>query len=54
MLTAITTASAQEKPRDLATEARDPTAALTQFVIRYDIITSFHNLPDANQQQLTL
>ena len=48
------TAVAQEKTQDLAAQARDPTAPLTAFAIRYDFITSFHNLPDADQQQLTL
>jgi hypothetical protein len=48
------TAVAEEKPQDLAAQARDPTAPLTAFAIRYDITTSFHNLPDADQQQLTI
>lgn len=45
---------AAEQTQDLASAARDPTASLTAFAIRYDFITSFYNLPDADQQQLTL
>lgn len=44
----------QEEPVDLAAQARDPTAPVTAFAIRYDFITDFHNLPGANQQQLVL
>jgi hypothetical protein len=31
---------------DLAAQARDPTAAITAFQIRYDWTASFHNLPN--------
>jgi len=48
------TAVAEEKPQDLAAQARDPTAPLIAFAIRYDITTSFHNLSDADQQQLII
>jgi len=54
LFTISATALAQEKPKDLASAARDPTASLTAFAIRYDVTTSFHNLPDADQQQLVL
>jgi hypothetical protein len=47
-------AAAKEKPADLASQARDPTAPVTAFVIRYDFISNFHNLPDTSQQQLVL
>ncbi len=47
-------AFAQEKGEDLAAAARDPTASLTAFAIRYDFITGFHNLDGADQQQLVL
>lgn len=47
-------AIAAEKPLDLAAAARDPTASVTAFAIRYDVITDFHNLQGADQQQLTL
>jgi hypothetical protein len=48
------TANAAEKSEDLAAAARDPTASVTAFAIRYDFITGFHNLDGADQQQLTL
>jgi len=45
----------QEKAEpSLAEQARDPTASVTAFAIRYDTITSFHNLPDADQSQVVL
>jgi len=44
----------QEEQADLASQARDPTAPLTAFSIRYDYISDFHNLPGADQQQLVL
>ena len=45
---------ADEKGKSLAEQARDPTASLTAFAIRYDYIESFHNLPNADQGQLVL
>ena len=45
---------AEEKPKDLAAAARDPTASLTAVAIRYDFIESFHNLPGADQTQLVV
>ena len=44
----------QEKPANLASEARDPTASVTAFQIRYDLVSSFHNLPDATQGSIVL
>ncbi len=46
--------AAAEKPDDLAAAARDPTASVTAFAIRYDYIESFHNLPNADQGQVVL
>jgi hypothetical protein len=45
---------AEEKAVSLAEQARDPTASLTAFAIRYDYIDSFHNLSDADQGQIVL
>lgn len=45
---------AEEKGKSLAEQARDPTASVTAFAIRYDYIESFHNLPNADQSQLVL
>ena len=45
---------AEEKDKSLAEQARDPTASLTAFAIRYDYIESFHNLPNADQGQVVL
>lgn len=45
---------ADEQGQSLAEQARDPTASLTAFQIRYDYIESFHNLPGADQTQLVL
>jgi hypothetical protein len=39
---------------DLAAQARDPTAPVTQFQTRLDYVGSFHNLPDADQTRLVL
>jgi hypothetical protein len=47
-------ALAQESDADLAAKARDPTQPVTAFQIRYDLITDYHNLPGADQQQLVL
>jgi len=45
----------QEKAEpSLAEQARDPTASVTAFSIRYDMITKFHNLDDADQSQIVL
>ncbi len=38
----------------LAEQARDPTASLTAFAIRYDWVASFYNLPGANMGQVVL
>jgi hypothetical protein len=48
------TSVAEEKAVSLAEQARDPTASLTAFQIRFDHINSFHNLPGADQSQLVL
>ena len=45
---------AEDKGKSLAEQARDPTASVTAFAIRYDFIESFHNLPNADQTQLVL
>ena len=45
---------ADDKGKSLAEQARDPTASLTAFAIRYDYIESFHNLPNADQGQVVL
>jgi len=45
---------AEEQGQSLAEQARDPTASLTAFQIRYGYIESFHNLPGADQTQLVL
>jgi len=47
-------AFAEEQGQSLAEQARDLTASLTAFAIRFDWISSFHNLPDADQGQLVL
>ena len=54
MLATAPVALAQESDGDLAAKARDPTQPLTAFQIRYDFISDFHLLPDADQQQLVL
>ena len=38
----------------LAEQARDPTASAPAVAIRYDAITSFHHLPDAELSQVVL
>lgn len=54
-LLAMGVVKAQDKAEpSLAEQARDPTASVTAFAIRYDTITSFHNLPDTEQSQLVL
>lgn len=45
---------AEEKVVSLAEQARDPTASLTAFAIRYDYVDSFYNLTDADQGQIVL
>ena len=45
---------AEEKGKSLAEQARDPTASVTAFAIRYDYIESFHNLSNADQAQVVL
>ena len=47
-------AAAEEKGKSLAEQARDPTASLTAFAIRFDYIDSFHKLPNADQSQVVL
>ena len=47
-------AFAEEQGQSLAEKARDPTASLTAFAIRFDSITKFHNLPGADQSQFVL
>ena len=42
------------KQEDLAAQARDPTASLTAFQIRYDYIASFHGVSDADQGAIVL
>lgn len=55
LLLAISSYSvAADEAVDLAAAARDPTASLTAFAIRYDIMTDFYNLPDADQRQIVL
>jgi hypothetical protein len=49
------TAVAQEKKQeDLAAQARDPTASLTMFQIRYDYTASFHGVDDADMGTIVL
>jgi hypothetical protein len=38
----------------LAEQARDPTASVTAIAIRYDTITSFYNLSDAELSQVVV
>lgn len=45
---------AEDGGKSLAEQARDPTASLTAFAVRYDYIESFHNLPDASQTQIVV
>lgn len=45
---------AQEGDSDLAQRAQDPTLPLTAFAVKYNIVSGFHNLPGASQQQITL
>ena len=43
-----------KKQEDLAAQARDPTASLTAFQIRYDYTASFHGVSDADQGAIVL
>ena len=45
---------AEDGGKSLAEQARDPTASLTAFQIRFDYIESFYNLPNADETQLVL
>lgn len=47
-------AIAQGSDSDLAQRAQDPTQPLTAFAVKYNIVSDFHNLPGASQQQITL
>jgi hypothetical protein len=40
--------------QDLAAQARDPTASITAFQIRYDWTASFHNAPDQDMGRVVL
>ena len=53
LVTSLPAFGEETKP-DLAGEARDPTASVTAFQIRYDLVSSFHNLPDATQGSIVL
>jgi hypothetical protein len=44
----------EDKQQDLAAQARDPTASLTAFQIRYDYTASFHGVSDADQGAIVL
>ena len=52
-LTRITFAQ-EKKQEDLAAQARDPTASVTAFQIRYDYTASFHGFSDADQGAIVL
>lgn len=43
-----------EAQEDLAAKARDPTASVTAFQIRYDWTASFHNAPDQDMGRVVL
>ncbi|MFH0344266.1 MAG: hypothetical protein ACHBNF_19590 [Chromatiales bacterium] len=44
----VSAAPAEEREKSLAAQARDPTASLTAFQIRYDYTSSFHGVSDAD------
>jgi len=44
----------ERKQEDLAAQARDPTASLTAFQIRYDYTASFYGVSDADQGTIVL
>ena len=44
----------EEKQADLAAQARDPTASVTAFQIRYDYTASFHGVSGADQGAIVL
>ena len=54
LMFAATVCGQESEPTNLAAEARDPTASVTALSIRYDLVSSFHNLPDASQGTLVV